>query len=1145
MMTNEPERAAETPAPATPSEPLDAAAPGETAITATPPVPETPAVDLPPPAWLVKADYLLLALVLVLCFFLGSFTATNSDHWMHLTIGKQISDGTFRFGVDTFSWMTGPVGEQPAVHWVHHSWLYSWLVYQLNESMGGEGLVLLKAILFAFSIGLVSRVGWNEANRWFVVICLSIAAVAMSPRMLLQPIAFSMLFLSITLFLMDRASLFSYPEAGATPDVRWLWGLPTLFALWANVDSWFILGPILLGLCWAVCGLAGRVRGISSVPGKTLGLVFTAGLVACLVNPFHVRVFQLPPELAYIVVRIVEPLGVTLPDAVFAGGKTLRAFHRAEMESALLSTWSLSPFSSMYWNTAIGKNAAGLAFVPLLVLGLVAFTLSAYVPHREDAPTLHLGRFAIWLLLAVLALVLHRMIVFWALLAAPLTAMTLGDFLTWQHKTSPATADSRRRALQSARVLSVPFMLLLLFMAWPGWLHGSTEFSSARRVAWGAHIDPSLLHSAEALNRTPGAFDHPNLFNVSLDLGNITPSASPKFKHAVDSRLALFARDAAAYLAARAALTDRSKPAEAWQDVFTRHDIRHIALTNFGSDSKGIRLRYLANADEWRILHGDSRQMVFSWAGPNERWPVNTGIDDLNREAFGKVPASLKPPAEGAPTPLTPNWPTLFLEGVGGRPTSISEADLFLSRFELARECTGRMVQYEGRRNPEPDKVLLFKAKAIVQGLGMLHGCPGAGTTFSYSLMSALQFSAFVQGEFGPPALPILALRAARRAVAENPRDANAYTALHRTSEFLRQNQEENWLGIKGRLGPRHPSRLRDRVRQLTSVTAIYSAVQLEPDHVQYNHLLSVMFEQDHLYDSALRHLQVVESLLPAHLARLNLNPKDRDANIREFREMVARSENNVMQRRSKFKEYESEKDTLKKAHIALNLRYEELRGKGRAESPLGLGEKSLEIIESIKIDALEPEKRLAFLQTYFDLLLRLGRAHAVSDWLKEPKNKESLPREMYAEYRLVSAVPVGDYAGAQEALDILEEGFTGQLQKEREAAARAYASLFRAPVFAPVLSSVLGSAPLGSENVRGAAIALSDQLDRVNLLKNEMCNAIALRGILALESGDTSAALAHFERAISLAGSDFVFSDRPIVQRYLELLKSQRPVLP
>src|SRR5437763_1415325 len=96
--------------------------------TPAPPAPATAAKDERPPAWIVKSDYLLLGLLLLLSFLLASFTASNSELWLHLAIGQRLSEGAFEFGVDPYSWATEAVGTKPAVFWVHHSWLYSWFI---------------------------------------------------------------------------------------------------------------------------------------------------------------------------------------------------------------------------------------------------------------------------------------------------------------------------------------------------------------------------------------------------------------------------------------------------------------------------------------------------------------------------------------------------------------------------------------------------------------------------------------------------------------------------------------------------------------------------------------------------------------------------------------------------------------------------------------------------------------------------------------------------------------------------------------------------------------------------------------------------------------------------------------------------------
>jgi len=201
-------------------------------------------------------------------------------------------------------------------------------------------------------------------------------------------------------------------------------------------------------------GLARWCPNGNPAPGKTIGLVLGVSLLACLVNPHHVRIFELPPELAYVVVSVTDPVGLPLPDALVAGGRTLSELNKADIRG-----WTVSTLSSQYWGYAqFGMNIAGFSVYFLLVLGLVSFTLTALVKPQPNAPTMQVNRFLLWLVFGVLALALYRLIPFFALIAAPLTAMTLGEFLLWQQDSNAVSQEKRDRGLQLARLMSVPFM---------------------------------------------------------------------------------------------------------------------------------------------------------------------------------------------------------------------------------------------------------------------------------------------------------------------------------------------------------------------------------------------------------------------------------------------------------------------------------------------------------------------------------------------------------------------------------------------------------------------------------------------------------------------------------------------------------------
>src|SRR5262249_16626887 len=149
---------------------------------------------------------------------------------------------------------------------------------------------------------------------------------------------------------------------------------------------------------------------------------------------------------------------------------------------------------------------------------------------QPGAPTFHVGRFVLWLVFAVLALTLFRTIPFFILIAAPLTAMTLGEFLRWQQHVTEVPIERRNRGLNLARIISIPFILLLILLAWPGWLQGAVWlqggtdiFASLRRVAWDVKPNASLERAAKVLGELKKEGQGNNVFNTTYDLADYLP----------------------------------------------------------------------------------------------------------------------------------------------------------------------------------------------------------------------------------------------------------------------------------------------------------------------------------------------------------------------------------------------------------------------------------------------------------------------------------------------------------------------------------------------------------------------------------------------------------------------------------------------
>ena len=107
-----------------------------------------------------------------------------------------------------------------------------------------------------------------------------VAMLAMSPWLALRPACASLVLLALCLWLFRR---------GGWAHLA----LPVVVAAWVNLDDWYVLGPLLVGLCcvgrWVAPG--------PDAPRPPLWLL-PACLVACLASPHHVRGLTLPAELS-------------------------------------------------------------------------------------------------------------------------------------------------------------------------------------------------------------------------------------------------------------------------------------------------------------------------------------------------------------------------------------------------------------------------------------------------------------------------------------------------------------------------------------------------------------------------------------------------------------------------------------------------------------------------------------------------------------------------------------------------------------------------------------------------------------------------------------------------------------------------------
>ncbi|MCI0380767.1 MAG: hypothetical protein L0215_24555 [Gemmataceae bacterium] len=1095
------------------------------------PPPPAPAPAPTPPAWLDRCDVMLAFLLLVLTFLMGSFAASNSDIWMQLATGRLIAEGDWTVGHDPFSVATEAAGSRPAVPWINHSWLWSLILYTLYGWFGGAGLIVFKAFLGVLLVALLLSIRDAQTKRWLSVACVCLAALALSSRLLMQPMVASFLLLGVSLWILHRSGALSH-STNMSGNPRLLWLMPLVCLLWANLDSFFILGPLCLALLWASTGVAKLFAIPNAVPGRTLGLVFVASLAACLANPHTYRVFQLPSELAYLLLRVVD-----LPDFLAAGGRTFQNLQRHEPGLFPLHT----PFHRTFWHTGVGLNAAGMSFWLLLLVSLGSFIVASVTAGWAGARGLQPGRLALWLLFAILAFTQHRLIPLFAIVAGPIAVLNWGDWFAWRESQFPKTMPRSWQGAGLARIGTVGVFLILFYLVWPGWLNWAPgNFRSPRRVAWTVTSDASLAAAAQELGELHKAGPAQRVFNFTADLAHYCAWHAPGVKCYFDFRWPLFPAESGISAKTRKALLEDTRDevsgkgggaaAEIWQKTFADRKINLVAVTNYEQPRDDLSREFVGLAwqypKKWEVRSGDGRTVLVAWgeAQPvqGERWDQK-----LLAQAFGVEAAQTKPPENG--TPLLPgpqsDW-DLYRHGVQPGPLDAHRANLLLGYTQV------RSVQWQ------KPFVCMAEVARWIEPASLSGIAPGTVGTFAAILdipgrLFSQQYQSgrpFLRAKYGgPPAAPLLMVRYARRAVADNSHDAFSYKVLSDAYQRVFHQQEEYW----GNYGGNVPTGFRQTIRQIQIITALRSYLLLQPEDYDIHEMVADLFLEQHYLDVALeylrnavKHLNEVRSVEPVFLEAF----KDRKRKLNDKFKLL---DMEVKKRRGDFDLMADTRKGLDKYRLAVRMPFRTIDINNKeSEDPRGMG-LALEALNQLQkeklIESLNPQDQLEAFYWQVRLLLMMGRGAEIdSVW---PEIEKALG-PLYHEARAMHAAAMGDYAGFDKAMVELEKRIDFEKSAAHAGQVLAESLMLRASLGTPLVA-------------RCAVIMRSDAvLQGLNAsLENTMRQAAdwrVLRGILALEGGDIAKAKQLFEQSLKITDTEIHFADRPIAERYLELIARQ-----
>ncbi len=938
------------------------------------------------------------------------------------------------------------------------TWLYDVLTYGAYSALGAGGLVLLKVLLVIALALVLFRLSRTGPGWVIAAACTALALLAIGVRLPVQPATVSYLFLALTLWLLregERAETGTAPAP--LPPALPPWPLVVLFVAWVNLDSGFLVGLLTV----ALVGL-GRTLDEARAGGPRAllhrGCAFAVLAAACLLGPAHVYAF-VPP---------VDPLN--------------------------------TPLAESYWR-AVGLTPAALAYFPLLGLGLLSFLV--------NLPRWRWRWFLPWAGLAALSAVQARTAIpFFAVVGGPVLAWNLQEAVRGRRG---AFARGRLGPLGSFGVLLAACALLVC--AWPGWLQ-APPFEPRH---WGMDLPPSLERAAETASLwyregkvPPGSAG----LHLSAHTVNACAWYCPEEKAVRDVRL-------------RDVILGKAPADEAWAERMRARRIDHVVLYQPNAERLGAALVWLMNdPKQWPLLYLEGDLAVFGWRDPvgragRPRDPFRGRELDLNELAFrpaGPKRAPRQPP-EREPQPR--RWWDAFWQAAPRTSLDRAEAQLYL----LQDEALQRLIPYR--------RVAAWEAGQAAGLVGAAAGWTWPGGPFDCDLRRVLLRPPLTEGqavpaitqlalechrlfaaeqEGTPPAVLYLAVRAARRALAEDPQDALAHLALGEGYlRLLRNTRERVWSRKAAQLV---------QLRRAQASQALNQAIALKPDLRRAHLRLAELYGELNYLDLQLKHLRTYRELARRAAAGPGGAAQDPEA---EF--FADRQEGRLA----------AEVEKRQAAYAA-----EAVRGgvvnRALAAFDRGLAGKARDLLLESDVSAFGQQGMALELE----LLLRTGRAWDVRDWTK-PEQKAALGATQYHWLRAQALAALGDYARAEEELEELGQG-------EEPWQARQGMALL-------IGEAILGGGPAGASwfdlpwRARGRMQAFNRIATLTAGLKR-WANANVIRGLLALEQGAVDEADVAFRLALSLyrdesaavSGGGLDFNARPVAEAALGWLQREGP---
>lgn len=243
---------------------------------------------------------ILFTLLLIFVFGLFSVEIWDPDFWWHLKTGEYISQTGSLPETDPFAYTSLPEDpikpESKRIKFILTQYWFAQLIfYWVYKAFSFQGIIFLRALILTLIIFLIYRGVRREGAGFYTSVVLLIPSIIVFSKFTGErPQLFSFLFAFLLVFLLENFR--RRPTAK-----RYLFPIPLLMLLWANLHGGFILGiVIILGYIFSEVIKYTTKRFGQPLPSRSLKTLCIAGFISILsslINPNGYNVLPVLIEL--------------------------------------------------------------------------------------------------------------------------------------------------------------------------------------------------------------------------------------------------------------------------------------------------------------------------------------------------------------------------------------------------------------------------------------------------------------------------------------------------------------------------------------------------------------------------------------------------------------------------------------------------------------------------------------------------------------------------------------------------------------------------------------------------------------------------------------------------------------------------------